>query len=30
MGKAEVVRKKFLPKLAEPAWFDPQSRGPRS
>ncbi|MGC1820524.1 MAG: biotin/lipoate--protein ligase family protein, partial [Pseudolabrys sp.] len=30
VGKAEVVRKKFLPKLAEPAWFDPQSRGPRS
>jgi len=30
VGKAEVARKKFLPKLAEPAWFDPQARGPRS
>jgi len=30
MGKAEVARKKFLPKLTEPAWFDPQARGPRS
>jgi biotin-(acetyl-CoA carboxylase) ligase len=30
IGKAEVTRKKFLPKLAEPAWFDPQARGPRS
>src|SRR6186997_1464265 len=29
-GKAEVTRKKFLPRLAEPAWFDPQARGPRS
>src|SRR5512144_1972296 len=30
MGKAEVTRKKLLPKLAEPAWFDPQARGPRT
>jgi hypothetical protein len=30
MGKAEVTRKKFLPKLAEPAWFDPKARGPRT
>jgi len=30
MGKAEVTRKKFLPKLGEPAWFDPQARGPRT
>ncbi|HEY7230155.1 MAG TPA: biotin/lipoate--protein ligase family protein [Pseudolabrys sp.] len=29
MGKAEVTRMKFLPKLAEPAWFDPHTRGPR-
>ena len=29
-GKAEVTRKKFLPRLAEPAWFDPQARGPRT
>lgn len=30
MGKVEVTRKKLLPRLAEPAWFDPQARGPRS
>jgi hypothetical protein len=30
MGKAEVTRKKFLPKLAEPGWFDPRARGPRA
>jgi len=30
MGKAEVTRKKFLPRIAEPAWFDPQARGPRA
>jgi biotin-(acetyl-CoA carboxylase) ligase len=30
MGKAEVTRKKFLPPIAEPAWFDPQARGPRA
>ena len=30
VGKAEVARKKLLPKLAEPAWFDPQARGPRT
>jgi biotin-(acetyl-CoA carboxylase) ligase len=30
MGKVEVTRKIFLPRLAEPAWFDPQARGPRS
>ena len=29
-GKVEVTRKKFLPRLAEPAWFDPQERGPRT
>lgn len=30
MGNAEITRKKFLPRLAEPAWFDPHSRGPRT
>ena len=30
MGKAEVTRKKFLRRIAEPAWFDPQARGPRA
>ena len=30
VGKADVTRRKFLPKLAEPAWFDPQARGPRT
>ena len=30
MGKVEVTRKKLLPKLAEPGWYDPQARGPRS
>ena len=30
MGKVEVTRKKLLPRFAEPAWFDPQARGPRS
>jgi biotin-(acetyl-CoA carboxylase) ligase len=30
MGKAEVARKKFLPRLAEPAWFDPAAKGPRT
>jgi biotin-(acetyl-CoA carboxylase) ligase len=30
MSKVEVTRKELLPRLAEPAWFDPQARGPRS
>ena len=30
MGKADVARKKFLPRLAEPGWYDPQARGPRT
>jgi len=30
MGKADVTRRKFLPRLAEAAWFDPQARGPRT
>jgi biotin-(acetyl-CoA carboxylase) ligase len=29
LGKAEVERKPLLPRLAEPAWFDPASKGPR-
>lgn len=30
MGKADVVRQKFLPRLGQPAWFDPAVRGPRT
>jgi hypothetical protein len=30
MGKAEVERKKLLPRLAKPAWFDPAAKGPRA
>ena len=30
MGKAEVERQKLLPRLAEPAWFDPAAKGPRT
>ncbi len=30
MGKADVERKKLLPALAEPSWFDPGARGPRA
>jgi biotin-(acetyl-CoA carboxylase) ligase len=30
LGKAEVERKKLLPRLAEPAWFDPTNKGPRA
>ncbi len=30
VGKAEVQRRKLLPALAEPAWYDPQARGPRA
>jgi biotin-(acetyl-CoA carboxylase) ligase len=30
MGKAEVERKKLLPKLAAPSWFDPAAKGPRA
>ncbi|HET9716215.1 MAG TPA: biotin/lipoate--protein ligase family protein [Pseudolabrys sp.] len=30
IGKAEITRKKIFPNLAEPSWFDPQTRGPRS
>jgi biotin-(acetyl-CoA carboxylase) ligase len=30
VGKADVVREKFLPRLAQPAWFDPAAKGPRT
>lgn len=30
MGKTDVERKKFLPALAAPAWFDPAAKGPRA
>ena len=30
MGKVEVERKKLVPRLAEPSWYDPASKGPRS
>ena len=30
MGKAEVERKKLLPRLAKPAWLDPAAKGPRA
>src|SRR5262244_1142675 len=30
MGKAEFSRHKFLPRLEQPAWFDPAVRGPRT
>lgn len=29
MGKADVERRKLAARLAEPSWFDPQTRGPR-
>lgn len=29
-GKADVDREKFLPRLAQPAWFDPATKGPRA
>jgi biotin-(acetyl-CoA carboxylase) ligase len=29
-GKADVVREKFLPRIAQPAWFDPAAKGPRT
>ena len=29
-GKAEVRREKFLPRLAQPAWFDRATKGPRA
>jgi biotin-(acetyl-CoA carboxylase) ligase len=30
MGKVDVTRQKLLPRLAQPAWFDPATRGPRT
>jgi hypothetical protein len=30
MGKVEAVRKKLLPRLDQPAWFDAKTRGPRA
>ncbi len=30
MGKPEVEREKFLPRLAAQAWFDPATKGPRA
>lgn len=30
VGNAEVERKKLLPRLTKPAWFDPAAKGPRS
>lgn len=30
MGRAEVTRQEFLPRLGQPAWFDPASKGPRT
>ena len=30
MGKVDVTRQKLLPRLVQPAWFDPATRGPRA
>jgi biotin-(acetyl-CoA carboxylase) ligase len=30
MGKAEVVKQKFLPRLGQPIWFDAKAKGPRA
>jgi biotin-(acetyl-CoA carboxylase) ligase len=30
MGKVDVTRQKLLPRLAQPAWFEPATRGPRA
>jgi biotin-(acetyl-CoA carboxylase) ligase len=30
VGKFDVKREKFLPRLAQPAWFDPAAKGPRT
>jgi len=30
MGKVDVERRRLAPILAQPTWFDPQSRGPRA
>ena len=30
LGKVEVERRLLLPRLAQPSWFDPQAKGPRT
>lgn len=30
LGKTDVARQELLPKLAQPAWFDPAAKGPRT
>jgi hypothetical protein len=30
MGKVDIERKKFVPLLAAPSWYDPASKGPRT
>jgi hypothetical protein len=30
MGKADVERKKLLPALLTPSWYDPKTKGPRA
>lgn len=30
MGKTDVERKKLLPALLKPSWYDPQTKGPRA
>lgn len=30
IGKVEVVRQELLPRLGQPSWFDPATRGPRA
>ena len=30
MGKTEVERRKLLPVLLEPSWYDPDAKGPRA
>ncbi len=30
MGKTDVERKKLLPALLKPSWYDPQTKGPRT
>lgn len=30
MGKVEVERRKLMPALSKPAWYDPETRGPRA
>lgn len=29
-GKADIARQKILPRLVQPAWFDPATKGPRT